>query len=614
MADSSDTPQNNFQSVQNQDPDVKQMFKDFVTGGATPNNNEPSQNVGIDDIRAQVSVTITGQTTQNLIKSLNINPATNTIAGTANVTTPSQLAQESRCHAFYRIIGLPVVNSDKSDFYNPGLDIVIGNNITRQVTLERKLRIASNVGAKFEAISQAREEYSAQVSQIFSVPSSIEAGVLSLTSGTCGKNNTTNIRKFAQTFEKSKDPFDFDISKQSYSFPGDISSMRCKVGDFELQLSDFQDPSADPTNDYKANLAIGGFDIMKNHKHIIRPFMVDPRIDFSIWAAESKTAAGVSRRVAIPFVPNSKYLQTSPIAKAERPLIEKIIRDRLAVPRVQDAGTAVTQVVEYVKNSKQIQTISIGGSTIGEIFTGNVFKLSQRQAFAQFLANVQGLISKLVKCIDTVATAQSFYYWLPLPSNLGPEAGCVVRDLPLDGNLDTSIFTEYDQDILDKQVSVVLSGINHSIAAISNTPDPGNFSFSNFKLPFDSSTSDSLGDLNARTQSTIIDIRNEYLTKASESLQIIEMIMGEFSGLGLCDIFAILGALYVIPINDLFGLLDDDAAVRAEVALKQPTDSIKNARTGIGSAMISLADTVNAFYQIMDQMFKDRKNNNDTNL
>lgn len=614
MADNSDTPQNNFQSVQNLDPNIKQMFKDFVTGGTTPNNNEPSQNVGIDDIRAQVSVTITGQTTQNLIKSLNINPATNTLAGTANVTTPSKLAQESRCHAFYRIIGFPVVNADKSDFYNPGLDIIIGNNITRQVTLERKLRIASNVGAKFEAISQAREEYSAQVSQIFSVPSSIEAGVLALTSGTCGKDNNTNIRKFAQTFEKSKDPFDFDIAKQSYSFPGDISSMRGKVGDFEVLLSDYQDPSGDPANDFKANLAIGGFDVLKNHKHIIRPFIVDPRIDFSIWAAESKTAAGTSKRIAVPFVPNGKYLQTSPIAKAERPLLEKIIRDRFSAPQVQDAGISVTRVVDYVKNSKNIQTINIGGNTIGDIFTGSIFKLSQRQAFAQFLANAQSIIAKLVRCIDTVATSQSLYYWLPLPSNLGPEAGCVIRDVPLDGNLDPSLLTEYDQDILEKQVSVILSGINHSIAAISTAPDPGNFSFSNFKFPFDSSTSNSLGNLSSKTQTTITDIRNEYLTQASEALQIIEMIMGEFSGLGLCDIFAILGALYVIPINDLLGFLDDDAVVRAETALGQPAGSLKDARTGIGEAMTSLSNTVNAFYQIMDQMFKDRKNNNDTNL
>lgn len=611
MADNSDTPQNNFQSVQNLDPNIKQMFKDFVTGGTTPNNNEPSQNVGIDDIRAQVSVTITGQTTQNLIKSLNINPATNTIAGTSNVTTPSKLAQESRCHAFYRIIGFPVVNADKSDFYNPGLDIIIGNNITRQVTLERKLRIASNVGAKFEAISQAREEYPAQASQIFSVPSSIEAGVLALTSGTCGKDNNTNIRKFAQTFEKSKDPFDFDIAKQSYSFPGDISSMKCKVGDFEVLLSDFQDPSAAPEDDFKANT---NFPILSGHRHIIRPFIVDPRIDFSIWAAESKTAVGTSKRIAVPFVPNGKYLQTSPIAKAERPLLEKIIRDRFSAPQVQDAGISVTRVVDYVKNSKNIQTINIGGNTIGDIFTGSIFKLSQRQAFAQFLANAQSIIAKLVRCIDTVATSQSLYYWLPLPSNLGPEAGCVIRDVPLDGNLDPSLLTEYDQDILQNQVSVILSGINHSIAAISTAPDPGNFSFSNFKFPFDSSTSNSLGNLSSKTQTTITDIRNEYLTQASEALQIIEMIMGEFSGLGLCDIFAILGALYVIPINDLLGFLDDDAVVRAETALGQPAGSLKDARTGIGEAMTSLSNTVNAFYQIMDQMFKDRKNNNDTNL
>jgi hypothetical protein len=92
------------------------------------------------------------------------------------------------------------------------------------------------------------------------------------------------------------------------------------------------------------------------------------------------------------------------------------------------------------------------------------------------------------------------------------------------------------------------------------------------------------------------------------------MIMGEFSGLGLADIVAIMGSLYVMPFEDLLGFLDDDAIVRAEEVLEQPADSLKNKRSGITDAMTSLCNTVNGFYQIMDQIFQDYLNNAALNL
>jgi len=612
-----DTPQDNFISNQNFDPDVKKMFKHFVTGGHTPDDNETTQNIGIDDIRGQISVSITGDTTKNLIKSLNINPASNTIAGTPNTTTPVQLAQESRCHAFYRIIGFPVVNSDQSDFYNPGLDIVKGKGITREVTLERKLRIASNVGAKFEALSQAREQYASQCSQIFSVPTSIEAGVLALTSGTFGNKGNVNKRKFAQPFEKSKEPFDYDPEKQSYSSPGDITSTFSLVGNNEVLLSDYQDPDASSDENFKPKVATGG-GILFGHRHIIKPFIVDPRIDFSIWSSESKTSSGVSRRIAVPFVPDASYLRTSSTATAERPLLEKIITERFAVTKVQDAGTASSNLIEYVMSFKDIQSINIGSTPISDIFSGNVFKLSQQQAFAQYLSTIQALMFKLVDAMRIVHARQGSYYWLPIPDVSGPEGGCSTRDVPirLGTNLDRNLLTVNDFDIIEKQASTLLSNLHSSILQTNNKPvsDVGGYAFSNYKLTPDPGNSDSYGNLSQKTQNNLESIRSTSLNQAADALQIIEMIMGEFSGLGLADIVAIIGSLYVMPINDLLGFLDDDAIVRAETSLKQQSGSLKGNRSGIVPAMTSLCNTVNGFYQIMDKIFEDYINNNALSL
>lgn len=607
-----DTPQSNYQSNQNFDPDVKKMFKHFITGGHTPDDNDTQQNIGIDDLRGQISVTITNDNTENLIKALNLDPLNKTAATTPNTTTPVQLSQESRCHTLYRIIGFPVVNADKSDFYNPGLDIVIGDNITREIDPTRRLRIAKNVGKDFEKISAKREQYSTKTSAVFSVSESVEAGVLSLTSGTFDSGGTINKRKFAQGLSKVTGPFDFKPDHQYYTTPGNITATSCLVGVNSIRLADFQDKNADPNQSFKPNPNLGGYDVLFGHHHIIVPFMVDPRIDFSIWSSESKTSSGVSKRIAIPFVPDASFLNTGSTAKAERPLLEKVIRDRFSQSTVQDAGLSVDETVTYIKNNKELQSIQIGGTSIGNIFSGSVYKTSQQQAFVQYVRTIQALMYKLSNCMQSIQAAQSTYYWLPVPSTVGPEAGCTIRSIQnvLGDKISQKLITTEDLNLIDKVINSIMSDVNVSITKPTAVPDPGSFAFSNYKLTFDSSTSNSQGDLTSRSKDNLDEIRNSVLDKASESLQIIEMIMGEFSGLGLADLIAIIGSLYVMPLNDLLGFLDDDAAVRAETSLGQPSGSIRNSRSGISVAMTSLYNTVNAFYQIMDKVFEDFSNNN----
>lgn len=609
------TQQGNFQSNQNYDPDIRSMFKDFVTGGNTPDNNAPGQNVGIDDIRGQISVSVTGTKTADLIKSLNINPTANTIAGTPNTTTPVLLAQESRCHAFYRIIGFPVVATDNR-FYNPGLDVIkqvdsSGKPIARKITLSEKISIASGVGDKFEGISQAREAYSAGTSQIFANPNSVEAGVLALTSGTYGSNGSVNKRNFAAPFTNnpSGDPFDFNITDQSYNSPGNIKSTYTLVGNKEVLLANYQD-----ANGTTPNQSIGGYKILFQHEHIIIPFMVDPRIDFSIWSNESKTSSGLSKRIAVPFVPDASFLKASSTSYAERPLLEKIITDRMSqFNQTVDAGQAVSSVVQFVQDFKTIQSVNIGNTLVSNIFSNTIFKTSQQDAFALYLSIIQALMFKLVDSMRIVHAAQGKYYWLPIPSNSGPEGGCTIRDVPLNSKISSDLMTPGDLDIVMNQAQVLFSNINTTASQATSIPDRGGYAFAGFfshKLTFDSSTSNSQGDLSSKTMETITSKRTRLLNRAAEALQVIEMIMGEFSGLGLADIIAIVGSLYVMPLTSVVGFLDDDAYARAKTILggNLPT------RDDIVVSMKSLASTVNGFYQIMDKVFQDYLNNNALNL
>lgn len=596
------SPQSQSQANQNYSPDIQAMYADFVTGGATPGNSNAGANVGIDDLRAQLNTSVTGQTTANLIASLNINPTSTTAASTPNTSTPTILSQESRAHAFYRIIGFPVVSSDMTTFYNPGFDIVL-QNTPRNVPLSKKITIASNVGTAFETLSQTREQYVASISQVFSNPMSVEAGVLALMSGTYGKSGNPNKRLFSSPFTKISGPFDTNVADQAYS--SSIQSMFSLVGNQEVSLALYQD-----ANGNFPNISVTNPSVLTQHQHIIIPFAVDPRIDFSIWSTPSATSDNVSKRVAVPFVPDASFLKTSATTTAQRPLIEKVITERFSqFNDVSTTGVANQDVINYIQSVKLTASPAYGGVTLSQIASGGIFGLSQQAAFANYLSIMQAMMKALVDAMRIIHSAQGAYYWLPQPSPQGPENAGSVRDVPLNANLPMTLITNPgDLNIILNQAQVVLSSINSSIAQSNAVPDPGGYSFSGFfnqKLTFDDTTSNSQGNLSSNTSDTLASKRTKKLTDAIQALQTVEMIMGEFSGLGLADIISIVGSLYVIPQVNLLGFLDDDAIVRAETVLGLSSGSLQGQRPPLQTAMESFGSTVNLFYLVMDQIFQD---------
>ncbi len=594
------TPSNNI-STQNNDIDIISMFKHFVTGGNTPNDSQDAgKNIGIDDVRGSISVGITGLTTKNLIISLNIDPTSTVIAPTPNVTTPTTLLQESRCHAFYRIIGFPVVSTDKT-YYNPGCP---NNGIMQEdstIDLTYKITVANGVGSAFEAISKAREDWTTNTSQIFSIPTSVEAGVLALTSGTSDGNRGYNIRAFSTFFTNAaSNPFDFVVNDQQYSISSSQGSL---VGDHLVLFTGYND--ADGNNLLSDGQNINSF---IKHFHIIAPFMVDPRIDFSIWAQESDTNKRLSKRIAIPFVPDSTLLKTSSTSYAQRPLLETIIRERInQIDTTGSAGQATVDAVNQIKAFEQIPVTNLGGNTtLSQIFSNNIFQTTQSDSFANYLNIIQSMMQKLVAAILKVSEVQAKYYWLPQPSLRGPENNGTIRDVI---NLVDSpeLITTNDFDLIYNQIQSLLASITPAMAQATATPDIGGFSLTQNPTTFNKNTSDSFGDLSSQTNETINTIRNKALSDANDALQVIEMIMGEFSGLGLCDIIAIMGSLYVMDISDVLGFLDIDAYNRALAELE-----ILPEKSDITTSMTNLASTVDQFYQIMDVIFLNSLNNAQT--
>lgn len=588
-----------YQTDQNYDIDIKDAFTHFITGSHAPNDNDHGDILAIDDIRAKISVSVTGTKTKDLIASLNIDP--NGIAATtSNTTTPVISAQESRCHAFYRILGLPVVAPDGS-FYNPGYDIIKQKGVTRNLDLGTKITIANKITSSFEQISQAREAWAANTAKVFNTPASLEASVLALTSGSSDVNGP-NVRKFSAPFinNSSFSPLNYDGTKQTYN----TSNYFSLVGDRDVQLLQYKDSSGNTPN---VNLTSPS--VFLQHAHVIAPFSVDPRIDFSIGGSESETVSGISRRIAVPFVPDAGYLKVNSTSNAMPPYIEHIIKIRLhQTDQVAEAGQAAGNIVDYVKSIKSIQDIKIGSTTVSNIFSGNVFNISEQDAFEDYVLKIQALASKLGQSIRTVKAAQGLYYWLPIPSVLGPEAGSDISEIIISSNFDSNLVTNEDFIIIKSSVSNFLSSLTVGAADATSTPDrSGNVTNASYKFSFDSNTSDSLGNVAESNYNSLSKKRRSTLSNAADALQIIEMIMGEFSGFGLADLFAIVGALYVMPIGDLLGLLDSDAYGRAQIILGS---SIPAQTTPVSACLTSLANTVYAFYQIADATLQDYLNNN----
>lgn len=544
--------QSNYQDSQNFDIDVDQVYSDFITS--------------IDKVRSYTnSNSITTQSATSIFQKTDT-----ALTKLRELTTVESTVQESRCHAFFRIIGLPIVSKDFK-LYNPGLDIVYSAN--RKITLPTKLNIAANQISKSREISIQRETYVSNVLNIFNKPNSIDAGTLALSSG-------AKIRPFISPFANSSEPFDTEIKSQQYKI--DLSGL---VGVNEKKLTEYLDVNGNtPTK------------LFTQRAHFIKPFLVDPVIDFTINDA--------TRLVAIPFVPTKSelFVRAGDNGFVNRPIIEQIIRERFILTnQAADPGSSNQAIIDYIKNIPSIQDEAL----INKISGGDVYQLTEQTQFVKFLNIMRAMIDKLVQAQLSIYEAQSKYYWVPVPSISGPEGGCTVQGVFLSEKVPSDFITPRDQAIIEAKIKTTVNQINSLTADIQGVPDVGGFAFDSFKNTFSPDTSAGLGDTSAQSLAELTNKRNFQLQKANDALRTIEIIMGEFSGLGLCDIIAVMGTLYIMPKNDLLGFLDEDAIARMNVSLKLNVSS-----PGVQVAANSFSSTVKDFYNLMDKIYQDVSQNN----
>jgi hypothetical protein len=595
-------PQLAFQNNQNFEIDIAHLYQEWVTG-----NSANTQNACIDGVRAQINIGIVQQSGESLLNSLITNGTTappNT--DTPNTTTPGSTIQESRCHAFYRIIGFPVMSKD-GKFYNPGHCPQIYKPIASglsgppdpyiaTIDINAKVAIAKNPIAGFEQLSYARETWASTCLKLFSTPTSIDTSVFCLTSGSAG--DQPNLRSFI-ALNKITGITDATIGNQSY---GGYSNAFGFVENAPVAFSLYMDINGNSPS------ISGG---LQPHKHIIFPLLVDGRIDFNVGPIASTISQGMSRIIAVPFLPDKTYLKLANNGYAERPYLETILRLRYdpvllaAKSNVSSSGVAQQQIIEYLQNNKTIQDDKLLSRVVNG--TSGTYNTQQEGALEYWILVIQSMMKKLVLSYNTVFQVQGFHYWLPFPSVTGPEGGSTFGPVLLSSALNDELITEPDKNIIIKTIQSNFNQQVISTVQTNTTPDMGAYALPPPKMTFDSNTSDSLGDNSTQTLADLVSKRGARLEQASNALATIEMIMGEFSGLGLCDIVAIIGSLSVMDPALLLEFLDTDALYRMNSIF--PTLNLQKTNS-ISVAMTTLTSTMQTFYALMQSLFLAELNNN----
>lgn len=421
---------------------------------------------------------------------------------------------ESRVHAFYRMLGLPIVADQL--FYNPGFGADPKNQTTRNT-------INNKVSKKDLGDMEARERHFKYFIQLFA-GQGLDAAVFGLTQRiikpfrlvTDGKNLTIEERQ-SQIIENLKKslPNPDSIAAAEASFPK-------KVGYGYSQS-----------------------------KHLLRPFTTVPAIDYSVQPNTNK--------VCVPFLvgKSSTRISASPENFLSRPGIEFILRARLKdnVPDKNFLAT-IQNIFKQIKSpAPDVSTLNVAdlqstlealaeqnnikNADVNAIFGG--FTSTQTAAVNQLIKTVKiciKLVHEAVTSLDKIATEITF---LPTPNVRGFEFGGVNKD---------SVVTN-----LEKTLVILNTKKLNADREAEQDKELGEFCTSGYiKLDKTSSLIKNISELTQKKTSLV--------SRGLANLKTIEVITGEASGLGLVDILAVYTALWSIDIEFLLGLIDNEAAIR----------------------------------------------------
>jgi hypothetical protein len=435
---------------------------------------------------------------------------------------------ESRCNAYYRVIGFPVI-SNSGGMHSTGFDPDLNSNTDL---------LSKNQGIDNEVINDTsitlkqldpREQVFKDYATIFG------AGGFNAIALTLG---SMFIRAFDQQFSDGLGALDFD-GKQVQFINDRFAALRA--------LYDQPGGQQDAFAALSPNLA---------SEHLLKPFIVDPRI--------ANNLNNISKSVAAPFLKDASKLNIFPaggnnLGALKRPFIEQVISIRFDNTNyfrssfVSDAVNTLISDIQTDPTKLDPELLAITNNP------SSVLQNSDTAVFNNYIKLIRAIIDELVDTIADLTNIRQTVNFQPIPDKAGIENGGTVNTVdPNDPNnkqIEISISDLQDKSDVNNLSFIIKIGLN-------SVPDPGSFVFGLDDHIFIANKNEQKS-YDQRIQA-LNDNRNQVITQGINDLQTIEMIMGEFSGLGLIDIIAIQLAFFLMSREDLLGLIDDSAFTRAQ--------------------------------------------------
>lgn len=425
-------------------------------------------------------------------------------------------ALESRTHAFYRMLSLPVISGDQQSFYNPGFNPERTRNAAT-----KNAQVSDNVSQNMRTMHQSRENAARTRLNTFKrggLDASVYAAVLPIVKPfQVIDSNLT----FSDAFDQ-KDDQTFDINTRKLFIE-----------------STFSDSDGNNITNF-----------FESGTHKLRPFTIDPKIESTVMPSD--------RLVCEPFLRDKDATRLEEDTFLVRPGIEQVLRFRLrAFENTKVIRQTIFELDGVVAEVDGEETTNIdlrdtalallaenrisGGEIRSEIIASDVEVIN----LTRLIRTIKGVVETLIKSIETIADVSRFLEWKPLPDERGPEFGADVAAF-LRPKRRTSKIERRIRELKTKRVVTVAQTETADV-------DIGKFSIS-FLENTEKTFNDELNVLDSA--------RLKAVEEASKSLSNIEIITGEISGLGLTDILAIYTALWAIDLETLVHMLDDAAFQR----------------------------------------------------
>lgn len=492
---------------------------------------------------------------------------------TQQLNTPQY--QESRCHAYFRMMGFPVVATDGT-YHSPGFDPnlnVDSSSMGQYANIDSKITSTTSITGQ----SQAREQVPIDFNKVFT-NGGINAQAVML--------GSVYIRSFGSQFSGTA-PLTAD--------PAQVQTVNERI----TAVSNFYGPGG--FTNTSINPPATGYTFLTT-RHFLKPFTVDPRIDGYVRPTKS--------RICAPFLVDksqTKIFQASNGVSdsLQRPYIERVITVRYNNQNVTSQSTPGGQTVQNIINQilsddkvTDQSLVSTASNALGQLYSNQLI------VYNTYFKIMRIIIDTLVSEIRNVQYIIQNINFNPIPApKTGVEGGTNGGQLaspPLPGDPLFPNNKEGERNIITQMQKQALNTIILD-AGLQGMPDPGDFVFSNLN--------DIVFSVNNNVQQSYVEniqqltnLRNQAGNSGITSLQNIEIIMGEFSGIGLIDMLAIQAALWIMPGNSLLGLIDKRAftrmtAYRTDINLNGATqNAILQSLADFESSLTTTYQLIQAYY------------------